>query len=81
LSCGRLADASLHDVAKVDFLNDGGVNLGLFKSALESNDAEFGCGNGFEATVEGADGGAGCRDNNNFMRAVGRLIRELRKMG
>jgi hypothetical protein len=43
LSCGRLADAGLHDIAKVDFLDDGGVNLGLFKSAFESNDAEFGC--------------------------------------
>jgi hypothetical protein len=81
LSCGRLADAGLHDIAKVKFLDDGGVNLGLFKSTLESNDAEFGCGKGFKAAVEGADWGAGSRDNNNFVRAVRRLFRELRKTG
>jgi len=37
LSCRRLANASLHNVAKEDLFNDLGVNLGLFEGALEGN--------------------------------------------
>jgi len=39
LSCRRLANASLNDVAKEDFFDDGGVNLGLLEGALEGDDA------------------------------------------
>jgi hypothetical protein len=34
-----LANASLNDVAKEDFFDDGGVNLGLLEGVLEGDDA------------------------------------------
>lgn len=74
LSCRGLADASLHDVAKVDLLYGCGFNFGLLEGALEGNDTEFGCGEGLEATIKGADRGAGSGDNNNLVWAVIRLI-------
>jgi len=76
LSCRGLADASLHDVTEEDLLCDRRVNFGLFEGSLEGNDAELGRGEGFEATIEGADGGARSGDNNNFVGAVIRLFTE-----
>jgi hypothetical protein len=43
LSCGGLADASLHNVAKEHLLYGCRVNFGLLEGALEGYDAEFGC--------------------------------------
>jgi len=74
LSCRGLADASLHDIAKVDLLYGCGFNFGLLEGALEGDDAEFGCGEGLEGTIEGADRGAGSGNNDNFVWAVIRLI-------
>jgi len=73
LSCRGLADASLHDVAKVDLLYGCGFNFGLLEGTLEGDDAEFGCGKGLEGTIEGADRSAGSRDNDNFVWTVIRL--------
>jgi hypothetical protein len=73
LSCRGLADASLHDVAKVDLLYGCGFNFGLLKGVLEGDDAEFGCGKGLEGTIEGADRSASSGDNDNFVWTVIRL--------
>jgi hypothetical protein len=73
LSCRGLADACLHDVAKVDLLYGCGFDFGLLEGALEGDDAEFGCGKGLEGTIEGADRSTGSSDNDNFVWAVIRL--------
>lgn len=73
LSCRGLADAGLHNVAKEDFLYRLRVNFGFLEGALEGKDAEFGCGEGLEGAIEGADGGTCSGDNDNFVRAVIRL--------
>lgn len=46
----------------------------MLEGAFEGNDAEFGCGEGLEGAIEGADGGARSGDNDNFVRAVIRLF-------
>jgi len=63
----------LHNVAKEDFLYRLRVNFGFLEGALEGKDAEFGCGEGLEGAIEGADGGTCSGDNDNFVRAVIRL--------
>lgn len=73
LSCGGLADACLHDVAKVDLLYGCGFDFGLLEGALEGDDAEFGSGKGLEGTIERADRSAGSSDNDNFVWTVIRL--------
>ncbi len=80
LSCRGLANAGLHNVTKVDLLYGGRVNFGLLKGAFEGNDAKFGSSEGFEGTIDGADRGAGCGDNDNFVGTVIRLIMEGRKL-
>ncbi len=79
LSCGGLADTGLHDVAEVDLLYGRGFNFGLLEGALEGENAEFRCGEGLEGAIEGADGGAGSGDNDNFVGAVIRLFMERRE--
>ena len=49
----------------------------MLKGALEGYDAEFGSSEGFEGTVDGADGGAGGGNNDNFVGTVIRLIWEV----
>jgi hypothetical protein len=49
----------------------------LLKGALEGYDAELGSSEGFEGTIDGADGGAGGGNNDNFVRTVIRLFREV----
>jgi hypothetical protein len=80
LSCGGLANASLHNVAKVDLLYGRRVNFGLLKGALEGYDAELGSSDGFEGTIDGADWGAGGGNNNNFVGTVIRLFMESRSL-
>jgi hypothetical protein len=79
LPCGGLADASLHNVAKEHLLYDRRVNFGLLEGVLEGYDAEFGCSDRFEGTIDGADRGASCGDDDNFVRTVVRLFRESGK--
>jgi len=79
LSCRGLADAGLDNIAKIDLLYDRGVDFGLLKGALESSNAKFGRGEGFEGTIKGADRGASSSYNNNFVGAVVRLYREGRE--
>jgi hypothetical protein len=43
LSCGGLANASLHNVAKEHLLYNCRVDFGLLEGVLEGYDAEFGC--------------------------------------
>ena len=76
LSCGGLANASLYNVTKEDLLYGRGVNVGLLEGTLEGNDAEFGCGEGLEGTIEGADRGTGSSNNNDFVGSVIRLFAE-----
>jgi hypothetical protein len=81
LSCRGLADASLYNIAEEDLFYGLRVNIGLFEGALEGKDAEFGCGEGLEGTIQGTDGGARSSDNDNFVRAVIRLFMEHRETG
>jgi len=80
LSCGRLANASLHNVAKVNLLYGRRINFGLLKGALEGYDAELGSSDGFEGTIDGADRGAGGCNDDNFVGTVIRLIKGTRKL-
>ena len=41
---------------------------------LEGYDAEFGCSDRFEGTIDGADRGTGGGNNDNFVGTVIRLI-------
>ena len=74
LPCGRLANASLHNVAEEDLLYGRRVNFRLLKGALEGYDAELGSSKGFEGTIDGADRGAGGGNNDNFVGTVIRLF-------
>jgi hypothetical protein len=80
LSCGRLTNASLHNVAEEDLLYGRRVNFRLLKGALEGYDAELGSRDGFEGTIDRADRGAGGRNNDNFVGTVIRLIMGSRKL-
>jgi hypothetical protein len=81
LSCGRLANASLHNVAEEDLLHGRRVNFRLLKGALEGYDAELWSSDGFEGTIDGADRGAGRGNNDNFVGTVIRLrMMESRKL-
>ena len=80
LSCGRLAHASLHNVAKEDLLYGRRVNFRLLKGVLEGYDAELGSSEGFEDTIDGADRGAGGGNNDNFVGTVIRLFIGSRKL-
>ena len=62
-----LADTGLDDVAKVDLLNNCGIDLLGLKCSLESNNSELSCGKGFERTVKGADRCAGSSDDDSFV--------------
>jgi hypothetical protein len=75
-----LANASLYNVAEVDLLYGRRVDFRLLKGALEGYDAEFGSSEGFEGTIDGADRGAGCGNNDNFVGTVIRLIMGSRKL-
>jgi hypothetical protein len=78
-----LANASLHNVAEEDLLYGRRVNFRLLKGALEGYDAELGSSEGFKDTIDGADRGAGGRNNDNFVGTVIRLLfmgsRKLRR--
>lgn len=74
LSCGRLANASLHNVAEEDLLYGRRVNFRLLKGVFEGYNAKLGSSDGFEGTIDGADRGTGGGNNDNFVGTVIRLI-------
>ena len=67
LACGGLADASLHDIAKVDLLDHCRIDVGLLEGMFECDGAELGSGQGLERSVERSDGRAGGSDDDGFM--------------
>jgi hypothetical protein len=66
-----LADTSLDDVAKVDLLHDGRVDVLGFKGMLEGDGSKLGRRQGLERAVDGANGGPGGGDDDNFVRLCG----------
>lgn len=80
MSCGRLSNASLYNVAKVDLLYGRRVKFRLLKGALEGYDAELGSCERFEGTIDGADRGAGGGNNDNLVGTVIRLFIGSRKL-
>jgi hypothetical protein len=67
LTSRRLANTGLYDIAEVDLLDDGRIDIFGLESVLQSSSTELGSGEGLEGTVERASGGAGGGDNDGFV--------------
>lgn len=64
----RLTNTGLDDVAEVDLLNKGGVDLACPERMLKGDCAELWRGEGLEGAVEGGDRGARGGDDDDFVR-------------
>ena len=70
----RLANASLYNIAKVNFLDLSWRYAAGLKSMFQSDNTELGCSERFQGAIEGANRGAGGGDDHNFV-SRGRLNR------
>ena len=74
----RLADASLHNVAKVELFNNGRVDLGGLEGMLEGDNTELGRSDRLEDTIDRANGRARRGNDDSFVDLLRRVsVRKL----
>lgn len=67
LTSRGLADTSLDDVSEVDLLNDGRIDVLGLESVLQGDSPELSSGEGLQGSIDGTDGCAGGRNDDNFV--------------
>lgn len=66
LSGRRLTNTGLDNVSKVNFFNNGWIDILRGKSVFQGNRAELGSGESLEGTIDGTSRSTGSSDDDNF---------------